>query len=105
MSKGKGPRKRRQPAPEQPPADDEKEIERQTEAKAELIPPARRPPTALGADTPSLPPREPPRAPLPARVQRQPFGLVEFVNALRDALGKLLDLADATADAITKGRA
>jgi hypothetical protein len=105
MSKGKGPRKRRQPAPEQPPADDEKEIERQTEAKAELIPPAWRPPTALGADTPSLPPREPPGAPLPARVQRQPFGLVEFVNALRDALGKLLDLADATADAITKGRA
>jgi len=104
MSKGKGPRKRRQPAPEQPAAGDEKEIERQTEAKAELIPPARRPPTALGADTPSLPPREPPRAPLPARVQRQPFGLVAIVNALRDALGKLLDLADATADAITKRR-
>jgi len=104
MSKGKGPRKRRQPAPEQLLADDEKEVERQTEAKAELIPPARRPPTALGADTPSLPPREPPRAPLHARVQRQPFGLVEFVNALRDALGKLLDLADATADAITKRR-
>jgi hypothetical protein len=38
-------------------------------------------------------------------VQRKPFGLVEFVNALRDALGKLLDLADAAADEITKGRA
>ena len=82
MSKGKGPRKRRQPAPEQPPAGDEKEIERQTEAKADLVP------------------LRPGRA-----VQSQPFGLVDFVNALRDALGKLLDLADATADAITKRRA
>lgn len=82
MNKGKGLRKRRQPAPEQPPGDDEKEIERPTEEKAELVP-----------TRPGRP------------VQRQAFGLVEFVNALRDALGKLLDLADATADAITKGRA
>ena len=45
MSKGRGPRKRRDAVNE--PADSEKEIERQTQEKAELVPPARRPPTAV----------------------------------------------------------
>src|SRR5438094_691076 len=60
MGKGRGPRKRRDAVNEH--ADSEKEIERQTQEKAELVPPARRPPTAVGAETPPLPPKEPHRS-------------------------------------------
>jgi hypothetical protein len=110
MGKGRGPRKRKDPAPEQPPIDDQP-IERQTQDKAELVPPARRPPTAVGSETPPLPPREPPRPALPPEQPRPPrrsvpirerSPLVEFVNVLRAAVVSLIDLADAAVEAITR---
>jgi hypothetical protein len=69
-----------------------------TQPKGELVPPARRPPTAVGADT--LPPREPSRPHLPERVHQRPV-LYRFVQGLRQVAGALLDLADGVADAIT----
>jgi len=110
MGKGRGPRKRRDVVNE--PADSEKEIERQTQEKAELVPPARRPPTAVGAETPPLPPKEPPRSPPPPSPspqrrpvvsERQPLALTDLVQALRMAVGVLLDVADAAADVIVRG--
>src|SRR5207247_10939602 len=99
MGKGRGPRKRRDAVNE--PADSEKEIERQTQEKAELVPPARRPPTAVGAETPPPPPREPPRpgrSPLPERhrpnrvTERERFLLSGFISADHVAVGCLMDL-------------
>ena len=110
MGKGRGPRKRRDAVNE--PADSEKEIERQTQEKAELVPPARRPPTAVGAETPPLPPKEPPRSPPPPSPspqrrpvvsERQPLALTALVQAIRMAVGVLLDVADAAADVIVRG--
>ena len=109
MGKGKSPRKRRDPVTES--TGDEKEIERQTEEKAQLVPPARRPPTAVGAETPPPPPREPPRpdrSPLPERhrprrvPEREGLLLSNLVHAVQRAVGAMLDLADAAADIITK---
>jgi len=109
MGKGKSRRKRRDPVTES--TGDEKEIERQTQEKAELLPPARRPPTAVGAETPPPPPREPPRpgrSPLPERhrpsrvPERERFLLSRFIHAVQLAVGAMLDLADAAADIITK---
>ena len=88
MGKRRGPRKPRDSAPKPPPIDDQP-IERQTQEKAELVPPARRPPTAVGAETRSLPPRE-----------RSALG--ELLEVVRAAVVSLLDLADATVEAITK---
>src|SRR2546422_10389337 len=100
MGKDKKPRKPKPP---------EEELERQTQAKGELVPPARRPPTAVGTDTPPPPPREPvrlpqPRSPLPQRRSPEPGRpvLFEFLQTLRTAVGAVLDIADAAADAITK---
>src|SRR6266480_646421 len=114
MGKGRGPRKRRDAVNE--PADSEEEIERQTQEKAELVPPARRPPTAVGAETPPLPPKEPPRSPPPPSPspqrrpvvsERQPLAFTDLVQAIRMAVGVLLDVADAAADVIggLEGRA
>src|SRR5947207_8626632 len=109
MGKGKNPRKRRNPVTES--TADEKEIERQTEEKARLVPPARRPPTAVGAETPPPPPREPPRpvrSPLPERhrpsrvPEREGLVLSNLLHAVQLAVGAMLDLADAAADIITK---
>ncbi len=93
MKKGRYPRK---------PKDPGDEVEPQTQEKGELVPPARRPPTAVGAETPPLPPREPPGsrpAPLP---ERQRPVLFRFLRSLRTAVGAMLDVADAAAQAITK---
>lgn len=101
MGKGKNPRKRREPVRHEP-ADDEKEVERETQEKAELVPPSRRPPTAVGAETPPLPPREPPRPrpnPLPERYRPALFRLVQ---GLRLVVGAIFDLADAAAEAIAE---
>jgi hypothetical protein len=100
MSKDRKPRKRRSPADNES-AEGEKEVERQTEEKAELVPPVRRPPTAVGAETPPPPPPLPParRQRVPER-QRPAFS--QLVQALRLAVGAIIDLADAAADAITK---
>jgi len=100
MGKDKKPRKPTAATPDQSPRSDE-EPERQTQAKSELVPPARRPPTAVGADTPPPPP-EPVRLPqrhLPT--PRRPV-LFELLQTLRTAVGAMLDIADAAADAIMK---
>ena len=93
MGKGKKPRKPRPP---------EEELERPTQAKGELVPPARRPPTAVGTDAPPPPPREPVglrqrRPPAPSRP-----ALFELIQTIRAAVGAMLDIADAAAEAITK---
>ncbi len=110
MGKGKSPRKRRDSISNQP-SESEKDTERQTQEKADLVPPARRPPTAIGAGTPPPPPDEPLRpAPTPSpSPQRRPVvsehhppALAEVVHAIRLAVGALLDFADAAAEAIAK---
>jgi hypothetical protein len=100
MGKGKQPRKRRNSVPDQIPADEEDELERQTQPKGELVPPTRLPPTALATESPQ-PPQEPVRVP----ARRVPAGrpvLFELLQTLRTAVGAMLDIADAAADAITK---
>jgi hypothetical protein len=89
---------------------EEPEFERQTEEKIELVPPRRRPPTAVGAGTaPPKPPRPParrpwlqPEPPRPPRPPRQ----ADVVSFLRDLLSAGLDAADALfrklADALSK---
>lgn len=107
MGKGRIPPKSRDPSTDS--VDGEKEIEPQTQDKAEFVPPARRPATAIGADTPPPPPREPPRpppSPLPERHRATQVSdgdrsaLSQVVQAVRLAVGALLDLADATADIV-----
>ena len=109
MGKGKGPRKRRDVVRHEP--SEEREIERQTQEQVDLVPPGRLPPTAVGAETPPLSPKEshrPPPVPSPSPAHRPvvshrpPSALVELVSAIRVAVGALLDFADAAADAITK---
>lgn len=100
MGKGKNPRRPKAPPPEKTDAGEEKEP--QTEAKAELVPPARRPPTAVGAETPPPPPPEPPR--MRPRDVPEPLGPVlhRFLETIRSAVGTVLDLADAAAETIRK---
>src|SRR5437867_10066120 len=80
------------------------EFDGQTQEKAELVPPARRPPTAVGAATPPRPPPppRPPRSrPSPPAAHRRPIPF-RLLQDLRAAVGGGLDLADAAAAAITK---
>jgi len=100
MGKSRKPRKRHDPAPENSAAE-EPLPERQTEAKGELVPPPRRPPTAVAAEEPP-PPQEPVR--LPSRRVPAPSApvLAQLLDALRTVAGKMIDIADATADALTK---
>ena len=103
MRKGKKPDKSKTP-PKSKDAGGAAEFERQTQEKAELVPPARRPPTAVGAATPPRPPPppRPPRSrPSPPEAHRRPI-LFRLLQDLRAAVGAGLDLADAAADAITK---
>jgi len=78
-------------------------VEPKTQEKADLVPPSRRPPTAVGAETPPLPPPPPPppvRASAASpELQRRP---TRFLETLREAVGRVLDLADAAADALKK---
>lgn len=92
MGKGKNPRKPKDPQPENDAG--EEQPEPQTESKAEFVPPARRPPTAVGAETPPPPPPEPLRS--------RPV-LRQLLGTLRNAVGRMLDLADAAAETIRKG--
>lgn len=98
MGKGRRPRKPKDSASE--------EFERQTEPKGELVPPPRRPPTAVGAETPETPPPPPPPSPPPVRVRSRHTPsrpvLAELFQTLRTAALALLDIADAAAEAITK---
>ncbi len=103
MRKGKKPDKSKTP-PKSKDSGGAAEFERQTQEKAELVPPARRPPTAVGAATPPRPPPppRPPRSrPSPPEAHRRPI-LFRLLQDLRAAVGAGLDLADAAADAITK---
>src|SRR2546425_6644744 len=101
MKKGRRPRRPKDPGRDKN-ARDEEDVARQTQEKAQLIPPSRRPPTAVGAATPPLPPREPPRSrPAPLSEGVRP-ALLRFVEALRTAVGAMLDIADATAEALRK---
>src|SRR5437867_11740038 len=80
------------------------EFDGQTQEKAELVPPARRPPTAVGAATPPRPPPppRPPRSwPSPPEAHRPPI-LFRLLQDLRAAVGAWLDLADAAVDSCTK---
>src|SRR6266581_9191241 len=105
MRKGKKPDTKKPDTKRHPGKDkdsgSEAEFERQTQEKAELVPPARRPPTAVGAGTPPPPPREPPRpgrSPLPERhrpsrvPERERFLLSRFIHAVQLAVGAMLDL-------------
>lgn len=80
--------KRKQPKQPKKPSIDEV-VEPKTQEKGDLLPPSRRPPTAIAAETPPPP-------------QRRPT-VSHFVERLREAVGRVLDLADAAADALTKG--
>ncbi|HEY3221596.1 MAG TPA: hypothetical protein VGJ80_12760 [Gemmatimonadales bacterium] len=73
----------------------EAEVVRETQPKSELIPPARRPPTAVGAETPTPPPER-------AREPRRRPALWHLLQSMRAVVGALLDLADGAAEAITK---
>ncbi len=99
MRKGKKPEKKKSINSED---SCQEEFERQTQEKAELVPPARRPPTAVGAGTPPLPPRPSrPSHSAPEPHRRPP--LFRLLQTVRAAIGAVLDLADAAADAVTKG--
>src|SRR5437870_10361420 len=106
MRKGKKPQKNTQPGKRKGPVENkdsgsEEEFERQTQEDAELVPPARRPPTAVGAGTPPLPPRPSRPSHSAPEPHRRP-ALFRLLQDLRTAVGAALDLADAAADAITK---
>ena len=100
MRKGKKPDKNR-PPPKDKDSGAEEQFERQTQEKVELVPPARRPPTAVGAGTPPLPPRPSRPSHSAPEPHRRP-ALFRLLQDLRTAVGAALDLADAAADAITK---
>ena len=76
----------------------EEEFERKTEAKSQLVPPGRRPPTAVGTGTPVPPPRPPASDVL---VRRRPL-LWRVLRRARQVAGAVLDLADAAAEAFAK---
>lgn len=61
-----------------------------TQSKGQLVPPGKRPPTAVGADTPGHP-----AAPRPD-MQRYTGAAIE--RTIRKWLGALIDLADRTAN-------
>src|SRR2546430_16875926 len=108
MRQGKKPQKTKQPGKSTAPVEtkdsgSEGEFERQTQADAELVPPARRPPTAVGAGTAPLPPRPsgPSRSTSEPHPRPAPFRLVQTVPA---AVGAGLRVADAGVGAGTEGR-
>jgi hypothetical protein len=79
---------------------DEQELQRETQEKADLVPPSRRPPTAVGVGTPPPPPPSRPSHPSP-EPHRRP-ALFRALQTVRAAVGAVLDLADAAAAAVTK---
>jgi len=106
MRKGRKPQKNKQPgnSKDQVGKKDsggEQEFERQTQEKAELVPPVRRPPTAVGAGTTPPPPPNPrPSDPDPGH--HRPV-LRRLLQTVRTSLGAVLDLADAAAEVIVRG--
>ncbi|SRR6266480_3154561 len=107
MRKGKKPQKHKQPGKSRGPVENkdsgrEEEFERQTQERAELVPPARRPPTAVGAGTAPLPPRPSGPSRSTPEPHRRP-ALFRLLQTVRAAVGAVLDLADAAVDAVNKG--
>src|SRR2546423_7297767 len=107
MRKGKKPQKNKEPGKsrglvENKDSGREAEFERRTQEDAELVPPARRPPTAVGAGTPPLPPR-PSGPPRPTPEPHRRPALFRLLQTVRAAVGAVLDLADAAVDAVTNG--
>jgi hypothetical protein len=105
MAKSKKPRPSKNPSRKDVERGDEQELERETQEKAALVPPSRLPPTAVGVGTrgggggrPPLPSRPPHPSPEP---HRRP-ALFRALQAVRAAVGAVLDLADAAAAAVTK---
>src|SRR5205814_3777178 len=100
MRKGKKPQKNTQPGKRKGPVENkdsgsEEEFERQTQEDAELVPPARRPPTAVGAGTPPLPPR--PSG--PSRSTPEPYrrpALFRLLQSVRDRKSTRLNSSDAS---------
>ena len=84
----------------------EEEFERQTEEKAELVPPIRRPPTAVGAGTsPPRPPRRPaPRPWLHPEPPRPPHraGPPDLASLVRALVGAGTEAANALVDWLAK---
>jgi hypothetical protein len=80
----------------------EEEFEPKTQEKPELVPPVRRPPTAVGTGTPPPPP---PRPSGPAPVPHGRPMLWYVLQAVRRSLAAVIDLADAAADVIVRGLA
>lgn len=78
-----------------PQLNDDEGLEPQTQAMAELVPPSRKPPTAVGAGTSPWPPR-------PPRPRRQRTGAGPILGALRAGAGVLIDAADALAGTIQR---
>src|SRR5205823_8110401 len=107
MRKGRKPQKNKQPGNSKDQvgkrdSGSEQEFERQTQEKAELVPPVRRPPTAVGAGTTPPPPPSPrPSDPGPAPHHRPV--LWRLLQTVRTSLGAVLDLADAAAEVIVRG--
>ncbi|HKV71813.1 MAG TPA: hypothetical protein VJN62_11225 [Gemmatimonadales bacterium] len=77
----------------EPRINDDDRLEPQTQAKAELVPPTRKPPTAVGAATSPWPP-QPPHGP------GRRTGGHPVLSAVRATVGALLDAADALAGTI-----
>ena len=82
----------------------EEEFEPKTQEKAELVPPVRRPPTAVGTGTPPPPPPRP-RSAGPAPTPHGRPMLWYLLQAVRRSLAAVVDLADTAADAIVRGLA
>jgi hypothetical protein len=82
----------------------EEEFEPKTQEKGELVPPVRRPPTAVGTGTPPPPPPRPrPSGPAPVPHGRPMLWYV--LQAVRRSLAAVVDLADAAGDVIGRGLA
>ena len=64
------------------------------EPRGSLVPPVRRPPTAIATATP-----EPPRPPVVRRSTRRGPA---FLRAMRDAMNVVLDVADDVADSVAE---
>lgn len=88
MEKDKRPRKPTKPARKTQKATGRKTPQRPTRADVELVPRARRPPATIGGDVPA----------------RHRPAVDRLLGLLRTAVGALLDVADAAAGAITRGR-
>ena len=77
----------------EPQSNDDVGLEPQTQAMAALVPPSRKPPTAVGAGTSPWPPH-------PPRPRRHRTGVGPLLGVLRAGAGVLIDAADALAGTI-----